>query len=169
MTTSDIITRVYREAVASYGDGGVNRLEAEESALATLMVEVRAGRLDIDFEKALRHEIRKADESDGRSADGMIRRLAAGDSMLFLEDFDVIVTLGGGLRKPWGAIDPVADLDAMNEIRFRNFKAARSSFQEFNGNVTAVQMMCAGHETLIAAYDAGAFQSSQTTAGKDAA
>lgn len=164
MNTSETITRVYREAVASYGACGVIRREAEESALATLMVEVHAGRLRIDFEKALLAEIRKADEADGRTADGMLRRMTAGDVPLTLDDFDVIVTLGGGLRKPWGAVDPVSDLKSMNEIRYKNYRAAHDAFHEFNGNVLTVQQMCAGYETMRAAYDGGAFGGEQKVA-----
>ncbi len=157
MSTSETITRVYREAVATYGLAGVNRLEAEESAIATLMVEVRAGRLDIDMEAALRAQLRKADESDGRSADGMLRRIAAGDQPLTLADFDVVVTLGGGLRKTWGMLDPDVDLSAMNEIRYKNYRAARDAFHEFNSNVLAVKSMCSGYGTMLDAFEDGAF------------
>ena len=71
MSNKETITRIYREAVASYGGEGVDRPEAIESALATLMVEVRAGRLEVDVERALRAELQKADESDGRAADAI--------------------------------------------------------------------------------------------------
>lgn len=163
MTTNETITRVYRETVASYGVEGVDRPEAEAAAIATLMVEVRAGRLEVDLEQALRMEIRKADEADGRSADAMLRRMAQGDVPLTLADFDVVVTLGAGRRKPWGMVTP-EDLDTMNQIRYRNYKAARESFQEFNSNVIAVQHVVVGFKTMLDAFEAGAFDKERAVA-----
>lgn len=163
MTTNETITRVYREAVASHGIEGVNKIEAEESAIATLMVEVRAGRIEVDLERALRAEIRRADAADGRSADGMLRRMAEGDVPLVAEDLDVVVTLGGGHRKTWDLIT-AADLETMNTIRFANYKAARDSFQEFNGNVLRVTPILAQFPTLGDAFWAGAFDSAEAVA-----
>lgn len=163
MTTAETITRVTRETVASYGDQFVLQAELEESAIATLMVEVRAGRLDVDVEKALRAEIRNVVASDGRAADGIIRRMALGDVPITTEDLDVIVTLGAGRRKSWGSVTP-EDLDSMNELRYRNYKSARESFQEFNANVTAVRGMFGDHATIADAHEAGAFEAGRAAA-----
>lgn len=156
MTNREIITRVYREAVASYGDDGVDRPEAIESALATLMVEVRAGRLEIDAERALRAELQKADEADGRSADSILRRAAYGEIPLTADDLDVIVTLGRGRRKSWRDVTPL-DLKQMNDIRFENYRKVKTSYSEFNAAYMMVRDVVLQHQTFGAAWEAGGF------------
>lgn len=156
MIDNTLVQRVVREAVVAARDSGIMQQEIEHSALATLQVEMRAGRYEVDLEKAILGEIRRAIETDGRAADGIIRRMANGDVPLTYEDLDVIVILGGGLRKSWGAVTP-DDLVAMNEIRYRNFKSARDSFQEFNSNVMSVRSRFEGFETVAEAFEAGAF------------
>jgi hypothetical protein len=152
----DTIARVYRETVASYGPEGINRPEAIESAAATLMVEVRAGRLDIDLESAVRAELRRADEYDGRAADAIIERAAYGEEPLTAEDMDIIVTLGRGLRKAWRDVSPT-DLEQMNEIRYENYRKVRASFERFNTAVARIRGVVLEHGTVGAAFDAGGF------------
>ena len=101
MSINHTIRRIYRETIASYGDAGIGRAEAIEAAAATVMVEVNAGRLSLDFEQAVRAELRKADEADGRDADTIINRLSRGQVPITEDDLDVVVTLGKGLRKVW--------------------------------------------------------------------
>lgn len=156
MPTNQTITRVYREAIDSYREHGVKREEAVESALATLMVEYRAGRLKVDIEAALRAQLVRADESDGRSADGMLRRICQGNVPLIEEDFDVVVTLGKGLRKTWRFVT-TEDISSMIQVRFENYKMVRESFEEFNTNAEFVLAHVERHGTIYAAYLAGAF------------
>ena len=156
MSNKETITRVYREAVASYGEDGVDRPEAIESALATLMVEVRAGRLEIDVERALRAELQKADESDGRAADAILKRAAFGQVPLVDDDLDVIVTLGGGLRKAWRDVT-TDDLLQMNTIRYENFRKVRDSYSEFNSAYLAVRQTVLKYRTFGEAWMAGGF------------
>ncbi len=156
MSNKETITRVYREAVASYGDKGVNRPEAIESALATLMVEVRAGRLEVDLERALRAELVRADESDGRSADAILRRAAYGEFPLVADDLDVIVTLGGGRRKAWDDVTP-SDLKQMNDIRFENYRKVKESYSAFNAAYMVVRGVVFEHRTFGDAWRAGGF------------
>ncbi|MBK0420389.1 hypothetical protein JD276_15275 [Leucobacter sp. CSA1] len=156
MSNREIITRVYREAVMSYGDDGVDRPEAIESALATLMVEVRAGRLEVDVERALRSELQKADEADGRSADAILQRAAYGEVPLLAEDLDVIVTLGGGRRKAWCDVTPL-DLKQMNDIRFENYRKVKRSYLDFNAAYMKVRDVVLQHQTFGAAWKAGGF------------
>ena len=156
MSNKEIITRVYREAVASYGRDGADRAEAIESALSTLMVEVRAGRLQLDLERALRKELQAADESDGRSADAILKRAAYGDMPLVDADLDVIVTLGAGRRKAWHDVTP-ADLKLMNDIRFENYRKVKSSYSEFNAAYMVVREVVFEHRTFGEAHVAGGF------------
>ncbi|MDF2991861.1 MAG: hypothetical protein K0S37_2375 [Microbacterium sp.] len=156
MTYTDTIARVYRETVASYGPEGINRPEAIESATATLMIEVRAGRLELNIESAIRAELHKADEYDGRVADAIIERAAYGTEPLTDDDMNVIVTLGRGLRKSWRDVSP-ADLEQMNEIRYENYRKVRSSFEKFNQAVGRIRVVVLEHGTVGAAYAAGGF------------
>lgn len=156
MSYKQTVARVYRESVALYGLAGVNRQEAIEAATATIHAEILSGRLRLDVESAIRASLVKADEADGRSADAILKRAAAGDVPLTSADMDVVVTLGAGLRKQWADVR-VADLDAMNDIRFKNFKAARDSYSEFNAAVIAVRPVLFEYLTFGAAFDAGGF------------
>ena len=122
MNTTDIYSRVWFETIDAAAETGMSKADAEAQAVATLMVEVNAGRLTLDLESAVLSQVRKAD----------------------------------GLRKAWYFVD-AADLDAMNEIRYRNYRSVRDSFQEFNGNVIAVRPIIVQHGTMGAAYEAGAF------------
>lgn len=156
MSYNDIVQRVWRETVASFGQEGVNRPEAMEAATATLMVEVRAGRLDIDMERAIRSELTRIDESDGRAADSIIERAAFGEVPLVADDLDLVVTLGRGLRKAWRDVTPI-DLDQMNELRFENYRKVRVSFDRFNKAVLRIRETVEAHGTVGAAFDAGGF------------
>jgi hypothetical protein len=156
MSRNDTITRVYREAVASYGTSGVNRAEAVESATATLMAEYNAGRFVVDVERAIRAELRRADEADGRSADQIIQRAAYGAVPLTNADLDVVVTLGGGLRKAWADVT-ADDMAQMNELRFQNFRKVAASYEDFNRAYLRIREVVFQHRTFGAAFEAGGF------------
>lgn len=156
MSYNDTVQRVYRETIASYGAAGVNRREAEEAAENTLMIEVQAGRLHLDMRKALRAELRKVDEADGRAADRMIERLAYGHVPLVAADLDVVVTLGGGLRKAWHDVVP-SDLAAMVELRQDNVNKAVASMESFRRAVAVIRETVFQHGTVGAAFEAGGF------------
>lgn len=155
MSDYETITRVYRETVAAQGLSG-NRSEAIESGISTMQVEIRAGRFAINEEDALRAMFRKVDESDGRTADAILKRAAMGDIPLVTEDLDVVVTLGGGARKVWRDVTP-ADLKAMNDIRFKNYTQTRDSYAAFNAAYLAVREVVLEHGTFGDAFDAGGF------------
>lgn len=156
MSNENLITRVYRETVASYGREGVDRPEAFESATATIMAEVAAGRFEIDLERAVRDQLRRVDEADGRNADNILKRAAYGEVPLEYADLDVIVTLGAGRRKPWAEVT-VSDLVQMNEIRYRNFKQAKDSYSAFNAAYMLLREAVFEHQTFGAAFEAEAF------------
>lgn len=156
MSYKDTVSRVWRETVASYGSDGINRPEAMESAAATLMVEVRAGRLSIDLDRAVRDALARADESDGRAADKIIERAAYGEVLLVDADLDVVVTLGAGMRKVWRDVS-AEDLEVMDAVRFENFRKVSASYTRFNKAVTRIMATVSAHGTVGAAYDAGGF------------
>ena len=156
MPTNDTIRRIYRETIATYGSDGVDRQEAMESALATVMVEIRAGRLELNLEHAVLSELRKADEADGRSADAIIDRLAYGLVPLTDDDLDVVVTLGKGRRKPWGSVTG-DDLVQMREIRRENYLKAKGAFDEFAASVNRLLPVLFEYRTVGIAHRNGGF------------
>ena len=156
MTAKTTVQRVWRETIASYGPAGIARPEALESATATLMVEVRAGRLEVDVERALRAQLTSVDEADGRAADSIIERAAYGQDQLLPDDLDVVVTLGRGMRKAWRDITP-EDIEQMIEVRYENYRKVWESFDRFNQAARRVRMVVAEHGTVGAAWEAGGF------------
>lgn len=156
MSFKETVSRVYREHGALYKDAPVPRSEIVESATADLMIEVKAGRLEIDAEEAIRAALMQADESDGRAADRILARAARGEVPLAADDLDVIVTLGKGMRKPWGSIT-AEDVDAMNQLRFENMRKTRDAYSAFNADVMAIREVLKEHGTFGAAFEAGGF------------
>lgn len=156
MSFNDIVTRVYRETVASYHGAAVPRAELIASAEATLMIELNAGRLELDVGAAIRAALTQADERDGRAADRVLARAARGDVMLTDDDLDLVVTLGSGMRKAWRDVRR-EDLEAMNSERYQNYKKVRESYQVFNADVLAVLPVLAKYGTFGAAHAAGGF------------
>jgi hypothetical protein len=107
-------------------------------------------------ERYFRRRLIEADEKDGRNADTIIRRAAFGQVPLDAADLDVVVTLGGGLRKQWGDVN-VADLLAMNAIRHQNFKQAEAAYDQFNSAMIRIREVVLEHGTFGAAFEAGGF------------
>lgn len=155
MSFKETVARVYREHAATYA-GEVPRAELIEGATASLLVEVRAGRLAIDEESAIRAALVKADEADGKSADRIISKAARGEVPLVADDLDVVVTLGGGMRKTFWLVTN-ADVDQMLEVRNRNYAKVRDSFRDFRMDVDAILPVLEKYGTFGAAFEAGGF------------
>jgi hypothetical protein len=154
--SKETITRVYRETVGMFGAVGVSRQEAIESGVSTLMAEHRAGRLDVDVERYFRRRLVEADEKDGRNADTIMRRAAFGQVPLVAADLDVVVTLGGGLRKQWADVS-LSDLVAMNDIRFQNYQQAEQAYMDFNKALVRIREVMMQHGTFGAVWEADGF------------
>lgn len=163
MTTSNIYSRVWFETIDAGRENISTCLDSEETAAAAIMIEVQAGRFEVDMKKAIIAELRKVDAAHGRAADALLAKIAAGNTPLVMQDLELVVTLGGGRRKTWFYVN-ADDLDAMNDIRYRNYRSARDSFQEFNGNVIAVRPIVSEFGTLGAAFEAGAFSQEREAA-----
>jgi hypothetical protein len=110
----------------------------------------------VDVERAIRAELRRADEADGRSADQIIQRAAYGAVPLTNADLDVVVTLGGGLRKAWADVT-ADDMAQMNELRFQNFRKVAASYEDFNRAYLRIREVVFQHRTFGAAFEAGGF------------
>lgn len=164
MAVNQTIRRIYRETIAAYGAEGVDRREAMESALATVMVEINAGRLDLGLESAVLAELRKADEADGRDADTIITRLSYGQVPITEDDLDVVVTLGKGRRKVWRDVTG-DDLVQMRELRRENYLKAKGAFDEFASNVNRLLPVLFEFRTVGEAYTSGGFPPAEARAG----
>lgn len=156
-TTTETIRRVYRDTITRHGAAGVKRENAIEEALTELLAMHETGSLALDAKRALRAELMRADEHDGKSADGFLKRMAIGGVPLIDDDLDVVVTLGAGLRKLWRDVT-ATDIASMVRVRRENYRAARASYQEFESNAATVQQILAEHRTVGDATAAGAFQ-----------
>lgn len=148
--------RIYRETVGAGGGEGIARLDAVEVATAAILTEVRAGRLAIDVESAVRSQLADIDKRDGKSADRILRAAAGGDVPLAGIDIDVVVTLGGGLRKQWADVN-AQDLAAMDDLRFQNVAAAQKAYGEWRKSFSAVLPVLIEYRTFGAAFEAGGF------------
>lgn len=154
----DTITRIYREALAEAGPEGADRQEVLIVAGARVATEVRSGRLAYTIDSFIQSELIKVDESDGKRADQIIRTAATGQGAFELSDavLDVVVTLGNGRRKSWRDVTR-DDLVAMNEVRYRNYKAVRDSYQDWFKSYRAIVPVLLQHKTFGAAVAAGGF------------
>lgn len=150
------MARIYRETVGAAGRQGIARLDAVEEATAVIMTGIRAGRIAMDMESAVRAHLREIDTRDGKSADRIIRSAAVGDIPLDAGDIDLVVTLGGGLRKQWADVD-ADDLRRMDDLRYENVAAAQNAYAQWRKAYSAVLPVLFEHVTFGAAYDAGGF------------
>jgi hypothetical protein len=152
------ITRIYREALAESGPNGADRQEVLIVAGARVATEIRAGRLAYTLDSFIQSELIKVDESDGKRADAIIRTAATGQGSVELTDasLDVAVTLGGGRRKAWRDVT-AADLVSMNDVRYRNYKAVRDSYQDWFKYYRAVRPVVLEFVTFGAAVAGGGF------------
>lgn len=157
----DVISKIYRDTVAAHGREGVDRSVAIAEATEKVLAEIAAGRYQLDRVAAIRASLIRVDESEGRTADQIIRRAAGTDgAALEAADLDVIVTLGGGRRKPWGEVTN-ADLSSMNEIRFKNYRTAERAYSEFNEAYLRIRPAVFMHGTIGAAFEASSLPSTE--------
>jgi len=161
----DTITRIYREALAEAGPEGADRQEVLMVAAARVAMEVRSGRLAYTIDSFIQSELIKVDESDGKKADTIIRAAAIGQASFDLSDavLDVVVTLGNGRRKSWRDVNS-DDLVAMNEVRYRNYKAVRDSYQDWFKSYRAIAPVLLQYKTFGAAVAAGGFPPKRASA-----
>ncbi|MFA5606614.1 MAG: hypothetical protein WDA07_05445 [Leucobacter sp.] len=156
MTSTETIRTIYRETVAAHGDHGIKRETAIGEAAEVLLEMHQYGELIVDVKRAIRAELMKADERDGKSADAFLRRMAVDGLPLIDDDLDVVVTLGGGLRKPWRRVTS-RDVREMMRVRMENYRSVKASYKEFEANASALLQVLASHRTVEAAHAAGAF------------
>lgn len=161
MNLNDMVTAAYRQEVArivSVTGNAADRKTASEAAARVLAQKVAAGEIAVDLEEYFTAKIQKADEHDGARADLILEKATSHDSLtLFDVDMEVIVTLGNGKRKPWGAVT-AKDLHEMNAIRHKNVQTVvRSYNRDWLPKYFAVAEVLEGYENFGHAYRAGGF------------
>lgn len=152
------ITRIYREALAEAGPDGAERQEILIVAGARVATEVRAGRLAYTLDSFIQSELIKVDESDGKKADNIIRIAATGQGSFDIGEaaLDVVVTLGRGRRKLWRYVT-VEDLEAMNNIRYANYRSVKASYEEWFTYFRDIRPVVFQFKTFGAAVAGGGF------------
>lgn len=155
------ITRVYREVVG--GDDnpdGMQRQDAFDIATDKLLGMTETGELKIPLEQAIRAALAEVDRREGQRTDTVLRRVVAGQEPLDLDDdpfLEVVVTLGGGLRKPWRDVTQ-ADLRAMDQLRYRNYRQAATAYDEWRTLFDPTFDVLGQFNTFGLAVAAGAFK-----------
>lgn len=167
MINQDFV-RIYRETVGAAGREGISRQDAMEEATAVILTGIQSGRLQLDPEAAVRAALTEIDKRDGKSADRIIHAAATGNVPLDGVDIDVVVTLGGGLRKQWADVD-AADLQRMDDLRFENVAAAQKAYAVWRQGYSAVLPIVLQFGTFGAAYEAGGFPTTPHTSAASAA
>lgn len=163
MEWRDIVRREYQDAVRSLqGTSGVQRQEAFLLAQGRLAELVEVGELRIDPIEAIRHELYRADDEQGKLADGLIHTLVTGqDALDFDRDplADTVVVLGNGVRKTWASVD-ATDLHEMDALRYKNFHAAADAYDRWRRDFEALIGALIGYQTVGEAMAGGAFDHS---------
>lgn len=161
------VTRVYQEVIAEADpDDGVGRQEAFTTAASRIQDMVNAGELFVDVSQAIRAALERADKSQGRAADAVIKRLATGQDDLGLDDdqtLNIVVILGDGKRKPWRNVT-ADDLRDMDRIRYHNYRKQAVAYDEWRESYDAVLPIVSRHGTVGTAASRGAFDHMAETA-----
>lgn len=127
------VQRVYRATVAHAGLDGTLRQPAITAATEELLDMHARGELKVPVEDAIRAALTRADVSDGRLTDRVLRAASRGEFAL-TEDgdpmLDIVVTLGSGLRKQWRFVTR-ADLMTMDAERYRNVRNVQTAYDEW--------------------------------------
>lgn len=76
------------------------------------------------------------------------------ESLDFEDLLDVVVTLGGGRRKPWRFVNE-SDLDSMDEVRFGNLAKQQAAYTAWRPKYTALLTAFRIHGSAAAVYKAG--------------
>lgn len=156
MNINHDFARIYRETVGRAENDGITRLDAFEEAESSILTEIRAGRMVIDIPAAVRAQLRDIDKRDGKSSDRVLKALADGAVPLDGLDLELVVTLGGGMRKQWAFVN-ATDLRRMDDLRFQNVTAAQESYKKWRTSYSVVLPVLFAHENIAAGHAAGAF------------
>lgn len=150
------IAEIYRAIVGQGKRNSVARQEAIEEAAQVVEREIAEGTIVLNQRSAIHAELKRIDEADGNRADAIIATAAKGGVTLEGLDLDVVVTLGGGLRKLWKHVQ-ADDLQGMLERRQLHVSQASDALTTLTEQVEVLLPTVTAYGTFGAAYKAGGF------------
>jgi hypothetical protein len=123
---------ILREVAAELSDPdeGTTLAPMREEFIGRVRALIDAGDLKIPVDTAILAAFREADEHDGKSADKTMARRLRGEDSLDMDDdpgLAIVVTLGGGRRKPLAQIN-ADDLREMDTLRYSNLRNAQNAY-----------------------------------------
>lgn len=155
------VTAIYREVVGNADETeGASRQDAFTQATALLLALVDAGDLKPPVDEVIRAALLDADRRDARNADTVLRKaIRGGEECLDLDGdpiLEVVVSLGGGRRKPWRSITAV-DLQEMDDLRYRNVRFQQDAYNAWRDDYTVALSAVVQYGTFGNAHTAGGF------------
>lgn len=137
---------------------GINRQPAFDLAEDRLLEAIRAGEIEVDLHRVIRHSLDAADKAHGSRGDKLIARTVAGELSLFSsdEDLNTVVILGDGRRKIWRYVR-LDDLISMDDIRYRNVRAQQESYDAWREAYVRMRDALRAHGTVEDALTADYF------------
>lgn len=156
----ETFTRVYQEVVGADAVNGTTKQEAFTVATHRILAMIAAGELTVDVSEAVRATLARIDDTQGRAADHVIKRLSSGQQDLNLDtdpSLNTVVKLGDGKRKLWRYVTQ-EDLIHMDRLRYRNYRAQRLAYNEWQESLHAILPVVTRYPNLGDAVADGAFR-----------
>ena len=158
-SAEEFFTKEYQRIVRESGGEPIGRQRAIQEASWSTKREIELGNVkEPELIPTLKLMGEGVDSSQGRAADRIIGRLASGQVSMFDagEVLDMVVTLGGGMRKSWRFVTE-SDLADMYETRRQNHDKQVEAFLRFKEDYEAVLPVVRMFGTVESAVSAGAF------------
>lgn len=166
-TAEQAMKTAYQEYVHNAGQSGTSMQEAVAFAADEVRQLIESGEVqEPDMFGALRHIGAKVDDSQGKSADSIIKRLNRGQSELDLGLADIlmtVVTLGKGERKSWEYVTP-EDLQEMDLVRRENVNRVLEAYREWETDYIGLSEKIMPFGTVGNAYRNGALDAEEGAA-----
>ena len=158
-TAEQAMKTAYQNYVHNAGQDGTRSQEAIMYAADEVRQLIDYGEVqEPDMFSALRSIGAKIDETEGKSADKIIKLLNRGQDELELDFADIlktVVTLGKGERKSWEYVTP-EDLQEMDLVRRENVTRVLDAYREWETDYVGLSSKIAPFGTVGNAYRHGA-------------
>lgn len=156
---STAVRDTYRKIIGDHSsfDEPADRQECVKLAAEEILADIRAGEVERpEIGSLVTRDLMAQDRSDKAAADSMIDALYyGGQDTLDLDPLlDVVVTLGGGRRKPWRLVTDV-DWELMDEVRYRNVERQQQAYSQWRPKFLACRSAYRAHGTTEAVLAAG--------------
>lgn len=149
----------YREEIAAQSgpDDSADKQECIKLAADRILEGIANGEIEPpELGGQVKRDLSDQDESDKNAADHMIDVLVFGgqDTLDFDDLLDVVVTLGGGRRKPWRFVNEY-DLESMDEVRYGNLAKQQAAYSAWRPKFVAVRSALRVRGSIAAVYESG--------------